>query len=427
MVIAMATVSEFKFSEFVKSVLWLLFWVILIFSLIVLPIIFVILFYIPEPVINGVRINPYLLLTMLTNPQIGAPLIKATIESTFFKIAVFPGFTFAALFATVLIYAERKVLAKMQLRVGPYHAGREAFWWANSLGGFLQLIADLLKLLGKEIIVPAGADKPIFWAAPVVLVVAAAGLIALIPAAPNWVIADIDVGLLAVFALLGFFPLTALLASYASNSKYPFIGGLRALYQLISYEIPLILSVLGVVILAGTLNLTGIVNAQNPYWFIILLPIGAVIFFITALAELERIPFDLPEAESEIVAGWLTEYSGMAYGLIQLANYIKMYALSALFVTLFLGGWMGPQIASSIEFFDVTIISAEEANGVTWFAIKTFGIALLMIMMRGINPRIKIDILLRTAWSKLIAIAFINVFIAVALLYLGVVPIAGGA
>lgn len=425
--IAMATVSEFKFSEFVKSVLWLLFWIILIFSLIILPIIFIVLFYVPEPVINGVRINPYLLLTMLINPQIGAPLLKATVESTFFKIAVFPGFTFAALFATVLIYAERKVLAKMQLRVGPYHAGREAFWWANSLGGFLQLIADLLKLLGKEIIVPAGADKPIFWAAPVVLVIAAAGLIALIPVAPNWVIADIDVGLLAVFALLGFFPLTALLASYASNSKYPFIGGLRALYQLISYEIPLILSVLGVVILAGTLNLTGIVNAQNPYWFIILLPIGAVIFFITALAELERIPFDLPEAESEIVAGWLTEYSGMAYGLIQLANYIKMYALSALFVTLFLGGWMGPQIASSLEFFDVTIISAEEANGITWFAIKTFGIALLMIIMRGINPRIKIDILLRTAWSKLIAIAFINVFIAVALLYLGVVPIAGGA
>jgi NADH-quinone oxidoreductase subunit H len=423
----MATVSEFKFSEFVKSVLWLLFWIILIFSLIILPIIFIVLFYVPEPVINGVRINPYLLLTMLINPQIGAPLLKATVESTFFKIAVFPGFTFAALFATVLIYAERKVLAKMQLRVGPYHAGREAFWWANSLGGFLQLIADLLKLLGKEIIVPAGADKPIFWAAPVVLVIAAAGLIALIPAAPNWVIADIDVGLLAVFALLGFFPLTALLASYASNSKYPFIGGLRALYQLISYEIPLILSVLGVVILAGTLNLTGIVNAQNPYWFIILLPIGAVIFFITALAELERIPFDLPEAESEIVAGWLTEYSGMAYGLVQLANYIKMYALSALFVTLFLGGWMGPQIASSLEFFDVTIISAEEANGITWFAIKTFGIALLMIIIRGINPRIKIDILLRTAWSKLIAIAFINVFIAVALLYLGVVPIAGGA
>ncbi len=423
----MATVSEFKFSEFVKSVLWLLFWIILIFSLIVLPIIFIILFYVPEPVINGVRINPYLLLTMLINPQIGAPLLKATVESTFFKIAVFPGFTFAALFATVLIYAERKVLAKMQLRVGPYHAGREAFWWANSLGGFLQLIADLLKLLGKEIIVPAGADKPIFWAAPVVLVIAAAGLVALIPAAPNWVIADIDVGLLAVFALLGFFPLTALLASYASNSKYPFIGGLRALYQLISYEIPLILSVLGVVILAGTLNLTGIVNAQNPYWFIILLPIGAVIFFITALAELERIPFDLPEAESEIVAGWLTEYSGMAYGLIQLANYIKMYALSALFVTLFLGGWMGPQIASSLELFNVTILSAEEANGITWFVIKTFGIALLMIIVRGINPRIKIDILLRTAWSKLIAITFINVFIAVALLYLGVVSVAGGA
>ena len=421
----MATVSEFRFSEFVKSILWLLFWVTLIVTLIVLPIIFILLFYVPEPIIDGQRINPYLLLTMLTNPGIGAPLIKATMETTFFKVVVLPGFTFAALFATVLIYAERKILAKMQLRVGPYHAGREAFWWANSLGGFLQLIADLLKLLGKEIIVPKGADKPIFLAAPAVLIIASAGLVALIPIAPNWVVADIDVGLLAVFALLGFFPLTALLASYASNSKYPFIGGLRALYQLISYEIPLILSVLGVVILAGTLSLTGIVDAQNPYWFIVLLPIGAVIFFITALAELERIPFDLPEAESEIVAGWLTEYSGMAYGLIQLANYIKMYVLSALFVTLFLGGWTGPQIASSLGIFNVTLITAEEANGMTWFIIKTLGIAILMIIIRGINPRIKIDLLLKTAWGKLIAIAFINVFIAVALLYLGVVTTVG--
>ncbi|MCS7140965.1 MAG: NADH-quinone oxidoreductase subunit NuoH [Candidatus Nitrosocaldus sp.] len=419
----MATVSEFTFSNFIKSVLWLLFWVLMIVSLIALPILFIVLFYVPPPVINGVEINPYLLLTMLTNPQVGAPLIRPTLDSLFFRIVVFPGFTFAALFATVLIFAERKFLAKMQLRVGPYHAGREAFWWANSLGGFLQLIADLLKLLGKEIIVPSGADKPIFWAAPVVLVIAAAGLIALIPVAPGWVIADIDVSLLAVFALLGFFPLTVLLASYASNSKYPFIGGLRALYQLISYEIPLILAVLPIVILASTLSLTGIVEAQYAYWFILLVPIGAFVFFITALAELERIPFDLPEAESEIVAGWLTEYSGMAYGLIQLANYIKMYALSALFTTLFLGGWIGPEFLPGVEVFDVEVLSSSETSGIFWFTIKTFGVALFMILVRGTNPRVKIDVLLRAGWSKLIALSFINVFIAVALLYLGVVGV----
>ncbi|MFQ5920411.1 MAG: NADH-quinone oxidoreductase subunit NuoH, partial [Nitrososphaerales archaeon] len=397
-------------------------------TLIILPIIFIALFFIPAPEIEGIEITPYLLMTMMTNPEVGAPLIEATLDQPFFRVAVFPGFTFAALFATVLIYFERKLLAKMQLRVGPHHAGREVVWWAHSLGGFLQMIADLLKLLGKEIIVPAKADKPIFLAAPVVLVIASSALIAVIPAGPGWVIADIDVGLLVVFAILGFFPLTALLASWASNSKYPFIGGLRALHQMISYEIPMLLSVLGVVIVAGTLNLTKIVEAQAPYWYILILPIGAFIFFITALAELERVPFDLPEAESEIVAGWLTEYTGMTYGLIQLASYIKLYALAALFVTLFLGGWMGPPLLGfmgdeaprGIELFGAQILSSAEVIGIFWFVVKTFGVAFLFLLPRGINPRIRIDILLRTGWAKLIAISFINIFIALGLLYLGV-------
>jgi len=415
-----ATVTQFSFADFVKSFLWIVFWILVIFTLVLLPIIFIVLFYVPPPEIEGIEITPYLLLSMMVNPQIGAPLIRATMETPLFKVAVFPGFTFAALIATVVIYIERKFLAKMQIRVGPYYAGREVFWWARSLEGILQMVADLFKLLGKEIIVPSGADKPIFWAAPVVLVVAASGLVALIPAAPGWVVADIDVGLLVVFALIGFFPLTALLASWASNSKYPFIGGLRALHQMISYEIPLILSVLGVVILSGKLNLSEIVVAQDPYWYILLLPVGAFVFFVTILAELERIPFDLPEAESEIVAGWLTEYSGMAYGLLQLAAYIKLYALAALFATLFLGGWMGPMVASDLDLFGYTILTAEEGNGIFWFLVKTFGIAMLMLVVRGINPRIRIDILLRTGWAKLIAISFINIFIALALLYLGV-------
>lgn len=417
----MMTIEEFSFANFIKSVLWLAFWILTVVSLIGIPILFILLFYVEPPEITGMKITPYLLLTMITNPQVGAPLIRATLESDFFKVAVFPGFGFASIFATLLIFTERKLLAKMQIRVGPHYAGKEALWWIRQFGGFPQLIADLLKLIGKEIIIPASADKIIFLAAPVTMVVASAGLVSLIPVGENWVVADIDVGLLVIFALLGFFPLTALLGSWASNSKYPFIGGLRALHQLVSYEIPLFLSILGVVILAGTLNLTGVVNAQSDVWFLFLLPIGAFIFFITALAELERVPFDIPEAESEIVAGWLTEYSGMAYGLIQLANYIKLYALAAIFVTLFMGGWSGPTIFDDIYIFGSLVFSGEELSSFLWFSVKTFGVAVLMILPRGINPRIRMDILLRTGWAKLIAISFINIFIAVALIYTGVV------
>jgi NADH-quinone oxidoreductase subunit H len=406
---------EFRFGNFVGSLIWLIFWILIIVSLVGLPVIFIILFYVPLPPINGEVLTPYLFLSMMVDPTRTLPIIKFLIHTDLFRIAVFPGFTFAALIAAATIFIERKFLAKMQLRIGPLYAGK--------IEGILQLAADGLKLIAKEIVVPSGADKLIFWLAPIAFVATAAALSALIPVAPGWVAADLDVGLLAVFAIIGFFPLIALLFSWASNSKYPFIGGLRALHQMIAFEIPFILSSLSVVILAGSLNLTDIALAQQPFWFILFLPISAFVFYISSLAELERIPFDLPEAESEIVAGWLTETSGMIYGLIQLGTYLKLYVLAALFVVLFLGGWAGPQIFPQEIIPGYTgeqIYNPATVNSIFWFTLKTFGIIMLILLPRGINPRIRIDILLHTGWYKLIVLTFINVFIALALIYGGV-------
>ena len=405
------------------SIIWLILWILIIVSLVGLPLIFIILFYLPLPPVNGEVLTPYLFLSMMVDPTRTLPILHFIIHTDLFKVAVFPGFSFAALLAAVTIFVERKFLAKMQLRIGPLYCGK--------IEGILQLLADGLKLIAKEIIIPSGADKPIFWAAPIAFVATAAAVVALIPVAPGWVAADVNVGIIAVFAILGFFPLIALLFSWASNSKYPFIGGLRALHQMIAFEIPFFLSALSVVILSGSLNLTDIAKAQHPYWYIFFLPISAFVFFISSLAELERIPFDLPEAESEIVAGWLTETSGMIFGLIQLGSYIKVYALSALFVVLFLGGWAGPQIFPKELAHGPTaglmglltlqgVYNGVTVNAIFWFTVKTLGIIMLMLLPRGISPRIRIDILLHTGWYKLIVLTFINMFIALALIYGGI-------
>ena len=415
-IIKLATApKDFRFGNFVGSLIQLILWILVIITLVGLPLIFIILFYVPLPPVKGEVLTPYLFFSMMVDPTRTIPIINFLIHTDLFRVAVFPGFSYAALLAAATIYIERKFLAKMQLRIGPLYAGK--------IEGILQLIADGLKLISKEIIVPSGADKPIFWTAPVAFVVTSAAVVALIPAAPGWVVADLDVGIIAVFAFLGFFPLIALLFSWASNSKYPFIGGLRALHQMIAFEIPFILSALSVVILAGSLNLTDIANAQHPYWFVFFLPISAFVFYISSLAELERIPFDLPEAESEIVAGWLTETSGMIYGLIQLGTYVKLYALAALFVILFLGGWSGPQIFPDEIIPGYTgdkIYNAITINAIFWFTLKTLGMIMLILLPRGINPRIRIDILLHTGWYKLIVLAFINIFVALSLVYGGI-------
>jgi NADH-quinone oxidoreductase subunit H len=424
-----AIAPKFRLSYFLKSVLDNVFWVVLLFTLIGIPLVMILLFYINLPVINGnTLLDPYLALTTLADPSRQIPLLKSIIHSDFFKITAFPGFGFAALLAAATIFIERKMLAKLQLRVGPFYCGK--------VEGILQLMGDGLKLISKEIIIPAKADKPIFWAAPVLFVATAAAFVSLIPVASGWVVADVDVGLLAVFAVIGFFPIITVLSAWSANSKYPFIGGLRALHQMISFEIPLILSVLGIVILTGTLNLTEIVDSQMTYWWIVFLPIGAIVFFIAILAELERIPFDLPEAESEIVAGWLTEFSGMMYGLVQLGSYVKLYAFAALFVVLFLGGWHGPSVwpafpeeiitdgitmgPITVHFPGLPLLDQQMLNDVFWFVVKTMGVIFVILLPRGVFPRIRIDLLLHIGWYKLIGMSFVNIFIALGLLYAGV-------
>ena len=420
---------KFSLGYFIKSILDNVFWTVLIVSLIGIPAIQVVLIYVDLPVVDGELVTPFLALTMLADPSRALPLVHALMASDFFRVAVFPGFGFAALLAAGTIFAERKMLAKLQLRVGPFYCGK--------IEGILQLAGDGLKLISKEIIIPAKADKPIFWAAPLLFVGAAAAFVALIPVAPGgWVVADLDVGLLAVFAVIGFFPIITVLSAWSANSKFPFIGGIRALHQMVSFEIPLILSLLGVVILTGTLNLSEIVESQSAFPWILFLPVGAVVFFITMLAELERIPFDLPEAESEIVAGWLTEFSGMMYGLVQLGTYLKLYAFTALFTVLFLGGWQGPMlwppfpeeiITEGIEAGPVTVLiqglpllSQEMINGTIWFVLKTVAVIFFVLLPRGVFPRIRIDMLLELGWFRLIALAFVNMFIALGLLYAGV-------
>ena len=419
---------NFKLSEFIKSILDNLFWFLLLLNLVGLPLIMMVLFFIEMPVIDGEILTPFLAFTWLADPSRVLPIVHAFMATDFFRIIAFPGFGFAALIAAGTIFVERKMLAKLQLRVGPFYCGK--------IEGLLQLMGDGLKLISKEIIIPAKADKPLFWAAPVIFVGAAAAFVALIPVAPGWVVADVDIGLIAVFAVIGFFPIITILSAWSANSKFPFIGGIRALFQMVSFEIPLILSLLGVVILTGTLNLSEIAASQSNFPWIIFLPVGAIVFFITMLAELERIPFDLPEAESEIVAGWLTEFSGMMYGLVQLGTYLKLYAFAALFVVLFLGGWNGPMIVppfpseivtEGIHLGPVTakipglpLFTQEMLNGTLWFVLKTVGVIFFILLPRGVFPRIRIDMLLNLGWTKLIGLAFVNIFIALGLLYAGV-------
>ena len=446
---------KFRLGYFLKGIFDNLFWIITLVTLAGIPAIQIALFFLPLPIIDGEILTAYLAFTWLFNPTMQIPLIKTLLYSDLFRIAAFPGFGFAALIAAGTIFVERKMLAKLQLRVGPFYCGK--------IEGLLQLAGDGLKLISKEIIIPAKADKPLFWAAPVLFVGAAAAFVALIPVAPGgWVVADLDVGLLAVFAVIGFFPIITILSAWSANSKFPFIGGIRALHQMVSFEIPLILSLLGVVILTGTLNLSEIVESQSSFPWIIFMPIGAIVFFIAMLAELERIPFDLPEAESEIVAGWLTEFSGMMYGLVQLGSYLKLYAFAALFVIIFLGGWTGPVFWPPLETELITegipipnyagdpILTVATPglplfdkdpnewvlqqqgelmytsgqlliSGVIWFVLKTVGVIFFILLPRGVFPRIRIDMLLHIGWYKLIGLSFVNIFIALGLVYAGVI------
>jgi NADH-quinone oxidoreductase subunit H len=295
-----------------------------------------------------------------------------------------------------LTWYERKLLARIQLRIGPLYAGGP--------GGILQPIADGVKLIFKEVMIPYKADKPLFLSIPLMLVLSAALPFAVIPFGQHWVIANLDVGLVFVFAMTSLFPSMILIFAWASNSKYPFLGGLRSLFQQVAYEIPMWISALSVVMLAGSLNLVDIVNAQQKIWFIVPSFLSFIVFFIASLAELERLPFDLPEAEPELVAGWFTESSGAIFMVIFLALYMKVYLMSSLITVLFLGGWWGPAFLPQP----------------VWFILKTLFVATFIIIPRGVYPRLRVDLLIKVGWTRLLVIAIANVFLTVVLLSTGV-------
>ncbi len=385
------------FEDFIKRILKVVFWALLLLPLVGVPIYYALdaFFHFPVDFFALATVKPLDMLALTIT------LLTTEPTRTLFALTVFPGFTFVAVYSTILMgWVERKFTAKIQLRTGPMYAGK--------FEGILQNIADFFKLAFKEIIIPNGVDKVTFVAIPFALMAVVGALIALVPLSPTTYIANPSVGVILVFAILGFSPLIVLLAGWASNSKYPFLGGLRALHQMVAYEIPLVLSLVGTVILtrgSNPLNLMNIVNAQNGLWYIALQPLGAIIFFIGALAELERIPFDLPEADSELVSGWMTEYTSMLFGTFQLANFSRMYIFAGLFTTFFLGGWLGP-----------TPVPPE-----VWFIIKTTVVMVFMMLPRSIMPRVRIDILLRAGWVRLLVLSFANIFITMLIVSLGVV------
>ncbi|WP_303722915.1 NADH-quinone oxidoreductase subunit NuoH [Malonomonas rubra] len=296
--------------------------------------------------------------------------------------------------AAYLVLAERKLLARMQLRYGPNRAGP---------GGMIQPLADVIKLLTKEDFIPATADRGLFLLAPGLSALTALLTFAVIPFGPTlelfgqklpMVVCDLNIGLLYFLALSSLAGYGLALGGWASNSKYSLLGSIRGLSQLISYELAMGLSVVPVVMMAKSFSLTDIVMAQAQIPFALLNPPAFLIFLISIFAESKRTPFDLPEAENELVAGFHTEYSGMRFGLFFVGEYINMVILSSMLTVLFLGGWHGPWLP-----------------GIAWFMIKVLAICFLFIWVRGSLPRLRYDQLMNFGWKVLMPLALLNVLI----------------
>lgn len=293
-------------------------------------------------------------------------------------------------FVTYGILAERKVMGFMQGRIGPNQVGGR---W-----GLLQTVADVLKLLLKEDTIPKAADRPLFILAPVIAFAPAFMVLAALPFTDALQFADIGVGLLYYIAVSGLTTIGVVTGAWASNNKYALLGGMRAAAQMISYEVPLVMSVIGVILLAGSLNLNDIVEAQKDVWFIIAQPIGFLVFLIAAVAELNRTPFDLPEAESELVAGFHVEYSGFRWAFFMLAEYVYFFAMAALTTVLFLGGWHPLPFLGFIP-------------GAVWFALKFSLVVFLFIWFRITFPRVRADQLMEFGWKVLLPVALVNIFV----------------
>ena len=287
--------------------------------------------------------------------------------------------------ALFLIWMERKVSAHMQLRPGPMEVG-----WHGSI----QTVADALKLMGKELITPKDVDRWVYLAAPIVIFLPVLLSFLVIPFSQNLIIRDMNVGILLILAFAALSVLAILMAGWASNNKYSVLGAIRSVAQNISYEIPLLITLMSIILMVGSFSLVDIVAAQSKYWFVLSQPLAFILYITCATAETNRAPFDLPEAESELVAGFHTEYSGMRFALFFLAEYTNMFIVSAIATVFFLGGWHGPFLP-----------------GFAWFFIKVYFVIFLIMWFRWTFPRVRFDQLITFAWKILIPLAFANLII----------------
>ena len=292
----------------------------------------------------------------------------------------------------LLIWLERRLLGLWQDRYGPNRVGPF---------GLLQTVADMIKVLTKEDWIPPFADKAVFIIAPAVIVVVVLMSYAVIPFAPGIEVVDLNIGLLFFLAMSSLGVYSVALAGWASSSKYSLLGGIRASAQMLSYEVFMGLSLMGVVMLAGSFNLREIVEAQRHRWFVAPQCIGFIIFFIAGIAETHRLPFDLPEAESELVAGYHSEYSGMKFGMFFVGEYLGVALISALTATLFFGGWMGPLLPPLV-----------------WFVIKTFVFVCFFILLRASLPRPRYDQLMSFGWKVMLPLSLLNLVVTGALILL---------
>ncbi len=298
--------------------------------------------------------------------------------------------TFGILFivlnvGALLIWLERRLLGLWQDRYGPNRVGPF---------GLLQVVADMIKVFTKEDWIPPFADKPVFVIAPAVIVAVVLLSFTVVPMAPGVQVVDLNVGLLFFLAMSSLGVYSVALAGWSSASKYSLLGGLRAAAQMLSYEVFMGLSLMGVVMLAGSFNLQDIVNAQKGMWFCFPQFIGFIVFFIAGIAETHRLPFDLPEAESELVAGFHSEYSGMKFGMFFVGEYLGITLISALIVTLFFGGWMGPVLPP-----------------IVWFTIKTLFFICIFILLRASLPRPRYDQLMSYGWKVMLPLALLNLVV----------------
>jgi NADH-quinone oxidoreductase subunit H len=313
--------------------------------------------------------------------------VPAWLEITIRIVAVVGAFLTLPL---IVGQAEHKVMAHMQGRLGPMYAG--------AFHGWAQLIADGVKFVQKESVTPAQADGPVFRLAPFIALLPYLVVLLVIPLGPNGLVAQpLDIGLFLVLAILGIGVVAVLMASWASANKYSLLGGLRGAAQLLGYELPFVLAAASVAMAAGTLSLSGIVEAWRPWWLLWQLP-ALFVFFVAGLAEIRRPPFDMPIADSELVFGYLTEYTGLRFAFFLLAEYVGIVVIAALTTVLFLGGWKGP---------------FAETLGWLWTLLKVFGVSFVVIWLRVSYPRLREDQLQRLCWQVLVPLALLQLVITV--------------